>query len=225
MGNVINAGMGLIGDITGTNDAAQAGRDANAAAMASQERMFDRSMDFQNMMFNWQKEQAEPWRAAGLSAMGDFRRQLSSGFSFTPDDDPIYQARLKEGTRAIQRSGAGRGALLSGRTLSDLSQMSSAELGGSYQRQYGEYNDRLYNFAALMSQGSGVSSNLGQIGAQFAQQGSNQMMQQGANLAQGYTNLGAINAQAAVAPFQNLMALGSMAGGMMTGAGAMGVKF
>lgn len=61
------------------------------------------------------------------------------------------------------------------------------------------------------------------VGSQFMQQGAGTLASLGQAQAQAAQNIGAIQAQAATAPFQNLLSLGMMGGGLMSGAGAMGM--
>ena len=67
-------------------------------------------------------------------------------FEFDADDlykDPGYQFRLEEGNKAIERKGASRGFLQSGRTLKSLAQhsqgLASQEYGAAYGRGRGEH--------------------------------------------------------------------------------------
>lgn len=224
--SVIEIGtFGLVDDFSGTEAAQEAALKGQEQASAASERTADKSLALQEKIFEWQKGQAEPWRQAGLTAMEGFTGLNEQPFVFDPENDPVYQKEVEEGTMAINRSGAGRGMQLSGRTLGSLQEAVSGGLDRAYTRQYGRRLDSMRNYAALMSQGSGVSTNLGQIGSQYAGGAANTLQQQGSNQAQIAMNTGAINASAATAPFQNLMSLGTMGAGLMQGAGAMGLAF
>ena len=74
---------------------------------------------------------------------------LNKKFEFDTEDllkDPGYQFRLDEGAKAIERKGASRGMLQSGRTLQSLSNFSqglaSQEYGNAYDRSLGEFGIR-----------------------------------------------------------------------------------
>ena len=74
---------------------------------------------------------------------------LNEQFSFDEEDllkDPGYQFRLNEGNKAIERKGASRGMLQSGRTLKSLTNWSqglaSQEYGAAYNRSRGEFGMR-----------------------------------------------------------------------------------
>jgi len=113
----------------------------------------------------------DPNYAASMGGLqsGDLTRK------FTLADfeaDPGYAFRLAEGEKAIQRSAAAKGNLLSGTTLKELdrynSGMASQEYGNAYARFNQEQQD-LYNMLAGVA-GTGQSSTqyLGNQGAQMA---------------------------------------------------------
>jgi len=216
------ATLGLVDDPFGTDAAAEAARRGTTQAMQAEREMFDESMGFQREMWDWQKEQAQPWTEAGLGALGQYQDTMQTGFNFSPETDPVYGARLSELSKSIGASGAARGMQLSGGTLRSLREMTAGELGASYGRQREAYQQKLANLGNLINVGAGASTGLSGIGANFSANVGGQMQQFGQQQGQGYMNLGQINAQAATAPFQNLMSLGSVAGGIMSGAGAMG---
>lgn len=216
------ASLGLVDDPFGTDAAAEAARRGTTQAMQAEREMFDESMGFQREMWDWQKEQAAPWREAGLGALGQYQDIVGSPFQFDPSGDPVYQARLGEMSKAIGTSGAGKGMQLSGRTLGSLRDMTASELGASYGRQFDQRQAQLNNLANIINTGTGSAMNLANIGQGFSSGMSSAMQNLGRSQAQGYMNLGQIGAQQAVAPFQNLMSLGTTVGGLMSGAGAMG---
>lgn len=92
-----------------------------------------------------------------LGPGGDFG-SLAKGFDEkfvapTADDltkDPGYQARIRLGSQALERSAAARGNVLSGGTLKDLmsfnSDMGSQEYGAAYNRTMNEYLTRENTF-------------------------------------------------------------------------------
>jgi len=192
-----------ISDITGSKAAAEAAEEANRKAMASEERMFNQSMDFQKEMWDWQKTEMEPWKEAGLSNLGKYQTELDAGYQYK--EDPGYQFRLSEGEKGINRAASAGGRYLSGGTLRELGRFNSNQASQEYGAGYGRYQDRLSRLGQLSQLGYSASTNLGNIGSQHTQQGSQTMTNFGASQAQGYMNQGAIQAQAATAPFQNLM--------------------
>lgn len=216
--------LGLLDDPFGTDAAAKAGVASQNAAMAAEERMFGKGLDFQKEMWDWQKAQSQPFREAGLGALGTFQDKLKQGFTFDPTGDSVYQARVSELDKQLASSQAARGMKFSGSTLKSLRDITAGELGASYGRQYGAWQDTLANLGNIVNVGQGSTMNLSNIGAGVSSQVGQGYQNLGSSLAQGYQNIGAIKAQQATAPMQNLMSLGSTAGGMMMGAGAMGYK-
>jgi len=214
------ATFGLVDDPFGTDAAAKAAREGNASAMAAEKEMFDKSMAFQRGQWDWQKEQAKPWTQAGLGALGQYQDTMGAGFNFDPSTDPVYGARVSELDKNLASSQSARGMKLSGSTLKGLRDITASELGASYGRQFDQYQSRLNNLANIINVGTGSSMNLSNIGQNYGANISNMMQNFGQSQAQGYMNIGQIGAQQAVAPFQNLMSLGTTAGGVMSGIGA-----
>jgi hypothetical protein len=222
LGDLVSVGtLGIIDDPFGTEAAADAAMAGNRSAMQAEREMFDENMGFQRELWDWQKDQAAPWTEAGLGALGQYQSTLSSGFNFSPESDPVYGARLSELSKAVGTSGAGKGMLLSGGTLRSLRDMTASELGASYGRQREAYQQKLANLGNLINVGAGASTGLSGIGSAFGANVGQTMQQFGQSQAQGYMNQGQIQAQAATAPFQNLMTLGQTVGGAMSGYGAM----
>lgn len=224
MGNIVNdvvnvGTFGLVDDVTGAEAAANAQRGAQTQALQAEREMFDESMAFQRELWDWQKQQAEPWREAGLGAMGQYQNTMQQGFSFDPQSDPVYGARLSELSKAIGTSGAAQGMQLSGRTLSGLRDMTAQELGASYGRQYGAYQQNLSNLAGLMNLGAGAGMNLSNVGQQYGQTVTGLQQQMGSNTSQYYQNMGQINAAEAQSGWNSLMQVGQL-GAMAYGGGA-----
>lgn len=116
---------------------------ATREGIASQERMFERGLELQ-----------EPFRQGGLEAQGMLMNELrnpsqyraSAGLSpaelageqFNFEADPSYGFRLSEGLKALERSAAARGGLMSGGTGKALQRygqdMASQEYGNAFQR-------------------------------------------------------------------------------------------
>jgi hypothetical protein len=87
------------------------GISANKAAN-TQVAAADRAAQLQQQQFDKNIELQAPWREAGVNALG----KLQSG-DVMGQMDPGYQFRLSEGMKALDRTAASRGGLLSGATL------------------------------------------------------------------------------------------------------------
>lgn len=140
----------------GQREAAQATTEAAQKASDVQERMFERQIELQ-----------EPWRQAGLNALA----QIRGGFTGKVDlaQDPGYAFRLAEGQKALERSAAARGGLLSGATLRGTQrfgqELASQEYQNAYNRALTQYNT-LANLAGVgQTTASGMASQAGQLGA------------------------------------------------------------
>jgi hypothetical protein len=165
---------------------------ATREGIASQERMFERGLELQ-----------EPFRQGGLEAQGMLMNELrnpsqyraSAGLSpaelageqFNFEADPSYGFRLSEGLKALERSAAARGGLMSGGTGKALQRygqdMASQEYGNAFQRfqqdraaraglggmEYGQFagerSARLLPLMQTVASGQGLTSNIaGQMG-------------------------------------------------------------
>lgn len=185
MGFAIAAGAAALAG--GYMSAQAAGNAADTQAAASQY-----AADLQYKQFKQQRKDAEPWRNAGVDAlgriqgsMGDFNRDFSMQ-EFQAD--PGYEFRMAEGQKALERSAAARGGLNSGRTMKELTRYSQGVASDEYQNAYNRYNadrDRRFNRLASLA-GIGQTAN-----AQVSQAGQNYANQAGA------AAMGGANAQAA----------------------------
>jgi hypothetical protein len=160
---------------------AAAARDATDA----QERMFERQVELQ-----------EPFREAGLAGqnrllellgLGDnkkaqgFGKYASAEFSpaqFMANQDPGYAFRMSEGMKALDRSAASRGGLLSGATLKGAQRYGQDLASQEYQNAFNRYQTSRTNtlnpFASLAGVAQSSANTLGTAAGQFGQQmGSN----------------------------------------------------
>ena len=217
MGDVVNAVGGLVGDITGSNKAGEAALAANQQGMAAQKAMFEQGLAFQKEMYADSKAAMAPWQEAGLAGLGQYKDAIAKGFDF--EADPGYQFRLSEGERGIERAAASRGRSISGATLRELGRYNSGLASQEYAAAFGRHQTRLDRLKTLADFGYGASTGLSSISQNLGSNVGGQYVQQGANLAQGYANQGAIQAQQATAPFQNLMTIGNTAASIYGGVG------
>lgn len=167
---------------------AAASRDATAA----QERMFERQVELQ-----------EPWRKAGEGALNRLSAGLATGGEFDKgfsqtnwQADPGYAFRLSEGMKALDRTAAARGGLLSGSTLKGAQRygqdLASQEYQNAFNRYYAERANKLNPLQSLAGIGQTSANTLtnaaGNLGAQI---GSNI---QSAGAAQAAGTMGVANA-------------------------------
>lgn len=167
----------IVGDLTGANNA----RDS---AIGAQTSATDKANQLAKEMFDTQRADLAPWREAGATALGTLTNEMNDlGRSFTASDmmtDPGYQFRMDEGTKALERSAAARGGLMSGATGKALARYGQDYASNEYNNAYNRFNndrDRRYNqLAGLSGVGQTTSSQLANNAGQYGQQvGSNLM--------------------------------------------------
>ena len=170
LGPLISAGSSLVG----SHQASGAIKDATAASVAEQQRQFDLV-----------RGDTAPARALGTAAIGTLGDLYGYGTG-TPDmskffTSPDYQFNLAEGQKAIDRSAASRGGLLSGGAVKAGEQYAS----GLASREYSGYVDRLLQQAGLGNTGIAASA---ASGANAANNISNATVNSGNSRASIYEN-------------------------------------
>ena len=170
------------------------GANASRGAAASQERAAAQASDAQRAMFERQVELQEPFREAGLKGQNRLLEYLGIGgdvnapgygqyatAEFTPEmfkTDPGYAFRMSEGMKALDRSAAARGNLLSGATLKGAQRygqdLASQEFQNAFNRFQVQRTNTLNPFQALSGTAQTSANVLGGQAGQLGQQlGSN----------------------------------------------------
>jgi hypothetical protein len=195
----------------------QASQDANAA----QERMFQRQIELQ-----------EPFRQGGMTAQNEIMQLLGIGGDKTAagygsmakafgtdqfQQDPGYAFRQAEGMKALERSAAARGNLLSGSTLKGVQRfgqdLASQEYQNAFNRYQVERSARLNPLQSLMGSGQSATNVLTGAAGQMGQNQASNIYNAGAARASGYvgqanalnTALGQVGGIATNYPMQNAM--------------------
>jgi hypothetical protein len=190
--------------------AAVGSRSASKAAKAQQQAS-QQAADVQREIFQKQTELQEPFRQAGITSQNELMRLLGIGGDasaadygmltrgYRPEDmqmDPGYAFRLSEGQKALERSAAARGGLLSGSMLKGAQrfgqELGSQEYMNAFNRAQAQLNTRLSGLGSLYGAGQAAA---GQVANQAGQMGvnvGNLMTQGGQARASGY--LGQANA-------------------------------
>lgn len=164
-------GATVIGGIV-TSSAAGDAADAQVQAANS-------SNATQLAIFNQQRADTAPWRAAGQTALGQLSTGTTAGGEFNKDftmadfqQDPGYQFRMAEGQKAIERSAAARGNVLGGSTLKALTSYSQGVASDEFQNAYNRFNsdrsNRFNRLASLAGVGQTANQQLGQAGQNYA---------------------------------------------------------
>lgn len=207
LGSVISGGAGLLG----------AGLQANAAREAAQG-IADANISSNQLMARMNEQnraRQEPFYQAGLSALPDYvtgirgteedRKAGRAGSLVRPfamsdyQADPGYGFRMSEGMKALDRSAASRGNLLSGSTLKGAERfgqdMASQEYNNAYNRYVGNQATQRNALAGLTGFAPTASSAMqagdtayGSNAANLASNTANAMAGAGATRASSYGN-------------------------------------
>ena len=149
---------------------------ASSKAASTQAAAADRASEAQERMFERQVELSEPWRKAGETALN---KLVPLATEYTPfgmtqfQADPGYGFRMSEGMKALERSAAARGGLLSGATLKGIQRfgqdLGSQEYQNAFNRYQTERAARLQPLQSLAGVGQTTAQQMGQAGMQTAQ--------------------------------------------------------
>ncbi len=188
------------------------GASASRGAAASQEQAAQQASDTQRAIFERQVELQEPFRQAGLAGQNRLLQLLGLGEDKTAPGfgkyataefgadkfkaDPGYAFRMSEGMKALERSAAARGGLLSGATLKGTQRygqdLASQEYQNAFNRYQAERAGTLNPYQALAGTAQTSANVLGGQAGQLGQQlGSNII---GAGNAAAAGQIGAANA-------------------------------
>lgn len=243
---LIPAAASLIGGAMASRSAKSAAATSAAAADRAaevQRESASEAIDLQRRVYEEDVARQQPYYQAGVNALArvqdlagqelpQFRYggEQPAAFKFDPSQvqiDPGYQFRLSEGLKALERSAAARGGLLSGATGKALTrygqEMGSQEFQNAYdraltgynalaereQQQYnralGQYNlgreqnAEMYNrLAGVASSGSQTASGLGSAGRAFGTAAGNIGTQSAQQIGNIFARQGDIAGQAAI---------------------------
>jgi hypothetical protein len=206
---IIAAGVGAAASVGGGLIA----RSGAKKAARAQEQAAQRAENTQREMFERQIQLQEPFRQAGMTAQDQIMQLLGIGGDASMpgygslarpfgqqdfEQDPGYAFRQAEGMRALERSAAARGNLLSGNTMKGIQRfgqdLASQEYGNAFNRFQIERAARLNPLQSLMGAGQSAANVMtgatGQAGQNIGQ------MQLGAGQARASGYVGSANALA-----------------------------
>lgn len=193
--------LGVVGSIAGGLLASNAANKAakTQAASADKATALQREMWLKNLELN------QPFYKAGLTAqdallqylgLGGDPNAANYGAGMKPFDasmmyeDPGYQFRLNEGLKAIDRTAAARGGLLSGGAIKAgeryAQDYATNEFQNAYNRYWNTRNNLINPIQSMLGQGQTVAQNLGNAGANYATNAGNNMMAAANARASGY---------------------------------------
>jgi len=206
---------------------------ASSKAAKAQKYAADQSAAVQREMFERQVALQEPFRQGGMTAQNQILQLLGIGGDATAADygslaqpfgtqqfeqDPGYAFRQSEGMKALERSAAARGGLLSGSTMKGIQRFGQDLASQEYQNAFNRYQveraARLNPLQSLMGSGQSSANVLTNAAGNLGQGLSQSALQAGQARASGYIGtanalnqaIGGIANYAANAPLQNAMA-------------------
>lgn len=187
---LIAGGATLASSLIGSRAAGKAA-DVQAGAARS-------AAELQKEQYEQTRADLAPWRAAGEQALNklipltDYTKFGAAQFQ----QDPGYTFRLSEGQKALDRSAAARGGLISGGALKAAQRygqdMGSQEYMNAFNRYQTERAAQLQPLQSLAGVGQTTATQLGQAGQNYASNAGN-LMTSGA-AAQGAGYVGQANA-------------------------------
>jgi hypothetical protein len=160
----------------------KAAETANAAA--------DRQLALQRQMYEEGVARQKPFYETGVNALPGYLAGIEQGGElvrgFTPADyqaDPGYAFRLSEGMKALDRTAASRGGLLSGATFKGAQRfgqdLASQEFGNAYNRFRDTQTLRRNALAGVLGYGPTSANEMTRSGSNYATNAGNVMAGQG----------------------------------------------
>jgi hypothetical protein len=212
MGDIVNS----VADVFGFGPASkQASAVESAANIGANSARY--AADIQRQMFEKQIELQEPFRQAGLSGQNRLLELLGIGGTagapgygryataeFTPanflaNQDPSYAFRMSEGMKALERSAAARGGLLSGATMKGIQRYGQDLASTEYQNAFNRYQTQRTNtlnpYASLAGVAQSSANTLGQQAGAYGVNAGNIALAGGANASNAQLALGNIRGQ------------------------------
>lgn len=223
-GGLVSAGIGAAGSIFGGLFGGNASKDAAA--------QYEKALQKGEGFLKGQEQQGldnyQPYLDAGRGAtrtladltatpgqglLTPWTQQFKAPTAEEAAATPGYQFQLQQGLGAVQNSAAGRGSLLSGRTLADLNNYAQGTASTNYQNtfnnaltQYGtaynafrnNQNDEYSRLMGLSGQGLSAAGGAGTLMQGFGGDIASMMGQEGAAAAQG--TIGQANAFGSILP-------------------------
>lgn len=230
----ITTGMAIAAGVSAASSLAGGAMAASAAKKASrvQEQAARDATAAQERMFQRQTELQEPFRQGGLTAQQEIMQLLGIGGDKTAagygslgkafgteqfQQDPGYAFRQSEGMKALERSAAARGNLLSGSAMKGIQRfgqdLASQEYQNAFNRYQVERSAKLNSLQSLMGSGQSATNVMTGAAGQMGQNEASNIYNAGQARASGYigqanainTTLGQVGGIVGQLPMQNAM--------------------
>lgn len=148
-------------------------------------------------MYNQNREDAQPWRNAGITALGQLTAGTANGGEFNRNfsladftKDPGYDFRMAEGQRGLDASAAARGGALSGAAIKASTRYNQDFASNEYSNVYNRFNadqtSRFNRLSSLAGTGQTANNQIAANGAQVASNVANNTTSAGNARASGY---------------------------------------
>lgn len=150
---LIGGATGLVSGIIGSNAAKSAAEQQVAAAREAS------NQAAQATTSNYGKgiDAVAPWLSTGKDALNALWSKVQAGPGTYSASD-LYKLNLDTGTKAIERSAAAKGNVLSGKTIQGLQTFSQDLASKDYQNWLANYYNSLSPYASLSSSGQNAAN-------------------------------------------------------------------
>jgi hypothetical protein len=169
------------------------GANASSRAAGAQADAANRAADLQYEQYKQTREDQMPWMQAGKTALNALTPLATNYQKFGMNQfqaDPGYAVRLSEGQKALDRSAAARGGLISGSALKAAQRygqdMGSQEYQNAFNRYQAERTAQLQPLQSLAGVGQTTAQSLGAAGQNYAGAAGNALTGGAAAQAAGY---------------------------------------
>lgn len=212
-GAAIGMGLGGAAEEAVGGGATGAARDAARTQAAAADRAAElqrqtarEQLALQQRMYEEGVARQQPWLAAGQTALN---KLIPEATSYTPfgmqqfQQDPGYGFRMSEGMKALERSAAARGGLLSGATMKGVQRFGQDLASQEYQNAFNRYGvereRRLAPLQSLAGVGQTTANTLAGSGQAYANAAGNALGTMATNVGNLYTQTGETAANALLA--------------------------
>lgn len=207
---LMGLGAAGISSLTSLYGASQIGKAATTAANIGSGAA-DRATQLQREQYDQTRADLAPYRTAGTNALARLTAGTAPGGEFTKqfgmsdfEQDPGYGFRMSEGLKALDRSAAARGNLLSGSTLKGA-QRYAQDLGSQeYQNAFNRYQTNRSNLINPIQSLAGVGQTSTNQGIAAGQNFATNVGNLGMNAAGNQANAGLTAAQANQSAYGNV---------------------
>ena len=178
-----------------TTEASRLQSDAGIRAAEIQREIANATIAEQRRQYNRTEQLQKPWYTAGKNALNQLVPLASNYTPFGMEQfeaDPGYSFRMDEGMKALERSAAARGGLLSGSAMKGIQRfgqgLASEEYTNAFNRYQTERAAQLNPLQSLAGMGQTTAQQIGQAGQTMASNIGQTNHAMGTNLGNIYTS-------------------------------------